>query len=973
MRSALLLLCCVTAAGAADQRDTVLRVGDYTAALTDHGLVVTHRGETICHGCYLTVFKPGYQGQLIGWTPAWRAGTVTADGRSLRLAAKLPQGTLTYLVELSAEGVRTTAKVGIDAGVEVGPVEYPVFQLPAKVVAGATVEVYSSAGIRVDRQPVPDPPKRGGFAQGGEELRLRAAERTLVITRLSGNAVYPFDARVEQYGRQQGLWPFSSVSAQAGQEAEAVFELRVEPARPRPAGSLTITGVPATAIATVPEPTAREKLAAGELADYFEQITGRRLARSELAGGVPAGVIAVGRLAVSGGLVAAAEVSGLQRDGYLVRVRDGRAAVCGWRDLGAVYGAYALLQGLGVRFYAPGCEVVPETDRLDLPPVELRAVPRYEFRHCTGNLKLGHTPNDDCGNPRDIGQPGGLVHAADYLVPFDQYGEQHPEYFALQADGRRLHRGPEGSRFDVHLCLANPDVRRISAERLLKLIEAQPDRTFFGVSQGDGHAWCRCPACQALDGVPGVEMTDRLLDYVNAIAREVAQQYPDKRIVTLAYTDATSPPPRRVMPEPNVMVQFCPYPRRVACQSHDLTCDRNAVGYADLQGWIAKCPNNLYIFDYPRGYQTWYEPFGSFWAMKRKLDYYTANGIKGLYHCGVPDTFRDLFVYVQSRLLWSPEADVAALMDDFMSHYYGAAAPAMREWFDLMHQEVDERPVHQMCEGPNPGLVTAELAEQALAIYARAEAAAGDRAALYRVRAEKMLVLFADVNERNPVNGKLAVDEAEFAKRLAEMLDIARQRRLGTLARREAGVVSDWLYKVARVRTQRNPWYTDALIDRLAAKPAETLAAERQLYAQTKIDGGWRLELDGFCGGKGPETYSYQCEPRRAVWIYGTNTATPAMWTKVKLEAQPAAARLVLVAQDDDKPGSVTLRVTVNGREVFQGPNGHREKGWSENTIALPAGVLQAGANEIRIETTTPSSARDAGWFMLAELKLLLE
>ena len=85
---------------------------------------------------------------------------------------------------------------------------------------------------------------------------------------------------------------------------------------------------------------------------------------------------------------------------------------------------------------------------------------------------------------------------------------------------------------------------------MLALIEKQPDRTFFGVSQGDGFAWCQCDRCKALDAVPGVNMTDRLLDYVNHVARAVAAKYPDKRILTLAYTNATSPPRPVSCPNP---------------------------------------------------------------------------------------------------------------------------------------------------------------------------------------------------------------------------------------------------------------------------------------------------------------------------------------------------------------------------------------------------------------------------------------
>ena len=44
--------------------------------------------------------------------------------------------------------------------------------------------------------------------------------------------------------------------------------------------------------------------------------------------------------------------------------------------------------------------------------------------------------------------------------------------------------------------------------------------------------------------------------------------------------------------------------------------------------------------------------------------------------------FARLRSYVQSKLQWNAEADVAALIDDFFAHYYGAAASAMRAVFD---------------------------------------------------------------------------------------------------------------------------------------------------------------------------------------------------------------------------------------------------------------------------------------------------
>ena len=740
-------------------------------------------------------------------------------------------------------------------------------------------------------------------------------------------------------------------------------------------GRITIApDVAATTVATGADPSDREERAADDLADYLAQISGKRLARAELTPDqVKPGVLAVGRLARDAGLITQQELDSVAMDGYVVRVVQGRVGISGWRDVGAAYGVYALLGKLGVKFYARRCEIVPSLPDLRIPECEMKAKPAYEWRGLNGNLKLGQSPRDDMGDPGEIGERGNWVHSADFLVPYDKYSEEHPEYFALQKDGTRLRRDPKRHRFDVHLCLSNPDVRRISAERLLYLIEQQPDRVFFGVSQGDGSKWCECENCKALDGVPGVEMTDRLLDYVNYIAREVAKKHPDKRILTLAYTFATSPPPRRVLPEPNVMVQFCPYPHQVNCQSHDFSCEQNQEGFAHLKGWIEKCPENMYIFDYPRGYQNYFEPFGSFYAMKSKLDFYAANGIRGIYYCGLPSTFHDLFVFVNSRLLWQPDADVEALIDEFMPAYYGPAAPAMREYFDYFHAQFAERNIHQMCEGPNPGVITPEVSRNGLALFAKAEAAAaGDETILRRIWSDKFCLLFADLNERNLENGLIADSEDEFAHRLAEFCRIARlMRRSRNIARYDstAADVPDWLFRIARLHIEADPWHSDPLVDRLIAHPPATFRDERQKYAQRAVEGGLEIRLVSFYGGATPRLYFHGCEPKKATWVYGGNGDRSRMKALFLVEqAPPAQATLSLEGQDDEGEGSTRVRIAINGATVFGGANEFAQLGWSRRDFAVPAGTLRQGENEIEITNLEAQAGR---WFMISECKLL--
>ena len=598
--------------------------------------------------------------------------------------------------------------------------------------------------------------------------------------------------------------------------------------------AIRLGDVEATALATVTGPTEFENLAASELAGYFEKIAGQRLKRVEIAGSeVPAGTIAVGRLAMKAGLIRGEELAGLARDGFVIRVGNGRGAVCGFRDVGTVYGAYTLLERCCVRFYAKDCEVVPKMEHLVLADCDLRDKPFFDYRvfymlekffDRSPNLKLGNTLESEMGDPSDIGEPGYWDHSSAFLVPYKTYGETHPEYFALMKDGTRLHPIP-GKRFDIHLCLTNPDVRRISIERMLMLIGRQKERTYFVVTPGDGYDWCQCENCKALDAVPGVNVTDRYLDFVNEVARAIGKIYPDKKIAAIAYTEATSTPPTRVKPERNVFVVYCTYPPHTKCQQHDLTCERNKEGLADIEGWLTLCPGQVGIFDYPKMYGLYHEPFNPFYGMKRKMDYYAGRDIRWIGWCVAPRSFLDLFLYAQSKQAWNPKVDMEALTDEFMAAYYGPAAKLMREYFNFVCREIDQRPVHQNCEAGHGQLVSAEFAERAYPMLDRARAAvANSPVCLERIELEKFCVLWSDIQHRNPRNRKLAVGLPEFVSRLAEAVRIAKAQKIIKTGRASISpTMADWLGAVAAAKIATEPWFDDPWVQQLLANPQSIL------------------------------------------------------------------------------------------------------------------------------------------------------
>jgi len=568
------------------------------------------------------------------------------------------------------------------------------------------------------------------------------------------------------------------------------------------------------------EPSYLDEVAAKELQKYISEFFMTDLPLLSLPKGEKskAGYILVGEAALEAGMITREEVEAVGESGYFIRCADGSLSIAGMSGDGTLSGIYAFLEHMGAKFLSANVSIPPGKKKLVVPTLSLSRKPFFKFRSDFAPYQAGYTHEHMIGDPRALGSKHSWVHTADFLVNYDKYHKQHPEYFALMKDGRRLTRDPNSWRFDVHVCMSNPEVRRVATENVLRWIEAQPDRKYFMVSQGDGRGdkWCQCKKCQALDAVPGKVMTDRLLDFVNHVAREVAKKYPDKILFTLSYTEATGPVPVRVKPEPNVYVLYCPYPWDWGCQSHAF-CEKNRKGMKDLADWVRLCPQQLFIFDYPVGYKAPLEIFGSFYAMVDKIRYYAKSGIRGIQFCGTPRNFNSLFKYVMNKLLWDPEIDVEKTIDEFMELYYGKdAGPIMREYFNLIYREIRERPVHQMCEGDNPELVTEKFAEEGYLLFDRAMQAAGNNEEIQqRILDEKLFLLYSDLHNHNKVNGIALKNIENYAQKLAEFTRMVRQKRLTTHMRRTP--MADFFWETARIRFSEEPWYSDPKVDEFLA------------------------------------------------------------------------------------------------------------------------------------------------------------
>ena len=410
-----------------------------------------------------------------------------------------------------------------------------------------------------------------------------------------------------------------------------------------------------------------------------------------------------------------------------------------------LYGAYGLLEHLGVRWLTPDCEVVPVRDTLIVPELTEPSVPVFDQREVfwtqfirNPDFAARHRLN---GNSYALGtQHGGravvyypFVHSLDALVPPELY-EEHPEYFPL-IDGKR-----KGGY--VQRCLTNPEVVQLSIDRVRQWIKDHPEATIISVSQNDTINNCQCADCRAIDDAEGTPMGS-MLTFVNEVAAAIETESPVVKIDTLAY-QYTRKPPANLRPRSNVIIRLCSIE---CCFAHPLeTCpsEENKRFVADIKAWHAVAPE-LYVWDYTTNFANYQQPFPNFDALQANVRFFAAHGVKGLfeqgnYSAGGRGEMEPLRGYLLAKLLWDPETDLERQKNEFLEGYYGLAAEPMGRFVEVMQEQVRGKDVHaHIFDQPTAAYLNDEFLDAAGRLLDEAERRVADQpAVLERVRVARL-------------------------------------------------------------------------------------------------------------------------------------------------------------------------------------------------------------------------------------------
>jgi hypothetical protein len=437
--------------------------------------------------------------------------------------------------------------------------------------------------------------------------------------------------------------------------------------------------------------------------------------------------------------------------------------IVGGKHRGTMYGVLSFLENeLGIRWYTPTATHVPSKKKYvfdwlhhsEAPGIRVRNDFYYEAFE-----PIWAARNRVNGAMNYRAQPGDVesywaVHTFFRFMPPTEFFADHPEYYSL-INGERIHERAQ-------LCLTNPEVLRIVTERLKQTMRDYPNNLIYSVSQNDWRNPCQCDECQAIVKKEGGE-AGPLIWFVNKVAEAIEDEFPDKYVGTLAY-QYTRQATKNIKPRENVVIRLCSIE---CCFSHDFeSCPENASFLQDLENWAAISPH-LYIWDYVVNFTHYIMPYPNFDVLQSNIKTFRDNKSIGIMEQAAYQSrggeFAELRAYVISKLLWDPETNVDEWINDFMYGYYGRSGQIVRQYFDLLHDQVTEHTHIHLGLTPKDKLFSESFVQQAGDIFDRAEAVADNQDILNRVEMARLPLLYLKC-KRSPTTSLYDGDYDKFCR-----------------------------------------------------------------------------------------------------------------------------------------------------------------------------------------------------------------
>ena len=391
-------------------------------------------------------------------------------------------------------------------------------------------------------------------------------------------------------------------------------------------------------------------------------------------------------------------------------------------DRGTLFGVYEFLERQqGIRWFFPAYrdwagygsgEIIPKREAVVFPKSEVRSAPRlrqreggvmYQKYYGIEIEKLWH-PVLRFGNTRPH------LNANHTQVNWvDLYGKTHPEYFAKSKSGQpRINFRYKGR---TYICLSSQAVLDQMMRNLADLDAGRdpgpawgprkPDAKTVYFSCNDGMlpaTTCHCPECEPLlrmDRVYEEQGSELYFRFVSRYAERIRQKYPQRRLAVLAYNHYLAPPDKASIPShldvtyvgPRIIYTSNPAMYRQHQQYLARWSELLGRDPIRLNIWLNIVNPTQYVSAVPFMYPHLFKRF--LLDNQDKISGVFINGfspyLKRTGEVRIYGTIMSLpMVWIQSRLMWDPEADPDRLLRDWCVNSYGPAADAMYDFYQLI-------------------------------------------------------------------------------------------------------------------------------------------------------------------------------------------------------------------------------------------------------------------------------------------------
>ncbi len=404
-----------------------------------------------------------------------------------------------------------------------------------------------------------------------------------------------------------------------------------------------------------------ERFAAAELSRYLELITGRTAATDG---------------ADTRFLITTGPMDGLTHsDSYRIDSQEGTVEIRGATPRAALYGVYALLEHLGVRWYFPGAEgeVLPEldADSITLNDIRISGSPAVTKRGVV--IEPGNSALEDWID----------FAAKTRLSTVAVHGTAEIDRARSLAATRGIDIEVETHLLDAGLCSGDGEKLAGYRDQLDTALAGLPADMgdYFLWQQDNDNVRCTCHRDA------GLTLTDTTLGVFNDLVGHLRARQPGARLAFLVYL-GTWEPPRSVAPAPGLFAEIAPIHRCMAHAVEDRTCPINPRDIAaTLDRWEAVLPpEQSQVLDY------WLDSSlfarGRFSANCGRLPHigrtirddvvsYRARGVDAITTFVVLVDRDYLYrwtsptIHQYPRLLWDPGIDLDAELREFAETWFG--------------------------------------------------------------------------------------------------------------------------------------------------------------------------------------------------------------------------------------------------------------------------------------------------------------